>query len=223
MKKILISAFLVSAFLVTGCNKAQSKKPVYTVTKEQYDQLCYTSAYIPNMMSLNFTVTYKETLNDITVQYVTKFDNGKIFATHGEEYGDFYVSYKEGTYNAEERTWSFDYYYEDDGNWKISTIVNESMPDDVYLPDVGWIVSYEEVGFYENTNYYQQIPEDKVMNGSYHYRETKVQFQDGKITSASWKYKSNSAPDKEYLVVIEVTDYGKTVVNLPQNAEITKA
>ena len=220
---MIISTILISAFLVTGCNKTQNKKPVYTVTEEQYNQLCYTKSYIPNMMSLNFTVTYKETLNDTTFQSVTKFDNGKIFATHGEEYGDFYVSYREGTYDAEDRTWSFNYYYEDNGSWKISTIFNESMPDDVYLPDVGWIASYKEMRFNEKTNFYEQTEEEKVVNGSYHYSDLKVQFQNGKITYASWKYKSNSAPDKEYLNVMEITNYGSTVVSLPQNAEITKA
>ena len=219
MKKILVSTFLISALLFTGCNK----KPVYTVSQEQYGQLCYASAYIPNMMSLNFTVTYKETLNDTTFQSVTKFDNGKIFATHGEEYGDFYVSYREGTYDAEDRTWSFNYYYEDNSSWKISTIFNESMPDDVYLPDVGWMASYKEMRFNEKTNFYEQTEKDKVVNGSYHYSNLNVQFQNGKITYASWKYKSNSAPEKEYLNVMEITNYGSTVVSLPQNAEITKA
>ena len=212
MKKIILSTILVGAFLVTGCS---NNKPVYTVTKQQYDKLCYYEAYQPNLRSLNFTVSYSETLNDTTYQYVTKYANGKIMATHGEEYGDFYASYKEGTYNAENKTWSYDYYYEEDGQWKITALEDESMPDDVYLPDIGYMVSYEEMAFNEETNCYEQIAEDKVLNQYYHYYEIKVKFLNGNIVYASWKSRSNSAPEKVYSHVVEISDYGSTTVNLP--------
>ena len=215
MKKIIISTILVSVSLLSGCSKGQNKEPVYTVTKEQYDQLCYYEPYLPNLLSLNFTITYKETLNGNTNQFVTKYDNGKIMATHGEEYGDFYVSYKEGTYNTEDKTWSYDYYYQEDGQWKVISIENESMPDDVYLPHVGYMASYEEMRFNEETNCYEQIAEDKVLNSYYHYYEIKVKFINGNIDYISWKYKSDSSPDKEYLNILEVTDYGSTKVTLP--------
>ena len=213
MKKIIISSILLGAALLTSCNNSAQKES-YTVTKEQFEQACTYDAYLPRILSLDFTVTYTETLDgSVNIHAVTKFDHGKIFASPGHD--DFYCLYREGSYSTENRTWSFDYYYQEESEWKIQLIENETTPDDVYLPDIGFMVSFEELRFNSETNCYEQISGRKVLNMYYFYSEIKVKFVNGNIVYASWKYSSSSDPDKIYFNTVEVTNYGSTVVNLP--------
>ena len=209
MKKIVVSTIMVSAILLTGCGY----KTNYKVKKEQYDELCNYEAYFPKMNSLNFTVTVKETAGDKNYLDITKFDNGKVESISGSD--SFYIVFEKGSYNSESQTFNFDGYFKDGDTWKKSSIKNETMPDDIYLPDVGFILSYDELKYNPETSYYEQIAESKTLNEYYVYSEVKVQFVDEKVTYISHKYKSTFEPEKVHFTVMEITDYGSTKVNLP--------
>ena len=57
----------------------------------------------------------------------------------------------------------------------------------------------------------QQISESKEMEG-YIFSKTKAQFLNGNLIHLSYKISDSR---KEYTNVMDVTDYGSTVVNLP--------
>ena len=209
MKKIVVSTIMASAILLTGC----SHKTNYKVKKEQYDELCNYESYLPKMNSLNFTVTVRETVGDKNYEYITKFDNGKVESI--TSYSTFYVVFEKGSYNSENQTFNYEGYFEEEGTWAKSSYQNETMPDDIYLPDVGFILTYDELEYNSETHYYEQIAESKTLNDYYVYSEVKVQFVDGKVTYISHKYKNTFEPEKEHLTVVEITDYGSTKVNLP--------
>ena len=212
MKKITISTILLGALLLVGCNNTKEETIDYQVSKEQYEQACSYEAYVARITSLNFTVTTTETVGERVIKENTKFDNGKIMSCMS--YGDFYCDFKEGTYNAENETWSYDGYFESEGVMKKVSFENETMPDDILLPDIEFFASYEEMSFNSETNFYEQI-EEKTLNDYYVYSEVKAQFINGNIVYASYKYMSTFEPEKVYLNVIEITDYGSTVVNIP--------
>ena len=236
MRKGIIFTFALSLAFLVGCKNTnnsgknsneeseeenttyytvtkEENTTYYTVTKEEYDQNCFYRSYIPRLTSLNFTVTYSRTLNGNTKNYITKFDNGKIKSI--VSYGDFYCDFKEGTYNADNKTWSFDGYFEDDGVMTKTHFENEEMPDDIFLPDVGFIVSYDELQYNPDTNFYEQIAESKTMNYYEVYSEIKVKFINGNVSYISYTYTSTSNPEKVYYEIINVTDYNETVVDLP--------
>ena len=209
MKKIVVSTIMVSAILLTGC----SHKTNYKVKKEQYDELCNYASYLPKMNSLNFTVTVTETVGDKTYVDTTKFDNGKVESI--SNYGTIYLAFEKGSYNSENQTFNYEGYFEAEGTWVKNSYQNETMPDDIFLPDVGFILSYEELEYNPESHYYEQIAESKTLNEYYVYSEVKVQFEDGKVIYISHKYKSTFEPEKVHFTVMEITDYGSTKVNLP--------
>ena len=214
MKKMIVSSLIIGAVFLTGCKNDGSKK--YTVTKEQYDQNCYYEAFVSRITSLNFTVTRTESIGEKVVQTATKFDNGKIMSGYDED--TFYCDFKKGTYNAENGTWSYDYYYQQEGTMNKRSFEDETLPDDIYLPDIGFMVSYEEMSFNAETQCYEQIAESKTLNDYYVYSEVKAKFNKGNIIYVSWKYKSLFEPEKVYLNVMEITNYGSTSVSLPNVA-----
>jgi hypothetical protein len=218
MRKGIIFTFALSLAFLVGCKNTnnsnkESEEEYYTVTKEEYDQNCFFSSYIPRLTSLNFTVTYSETLNGNTKNYITKFDNGKVHSN--VSYGEFYCDFKEGTYNADNQTWSFDGYFEDGGVMTKTFYENEEMPDDIYLPDIGYVLGYDELEYNPETNFYEQIAESKTISLYYVYSEVKVKFINGNVSYISYTHTSTINPEKVYYNVIEVTDYNKTTVNLP--------
>lgn len=221
MRKGIIFTFALSLAFLVGCKNTnnsnkeseEEKTTYYTVTKEEYDQNCYFEAYIPRLTSLNFTVTYSETLNGNTNNYITKFDNGKIKSIRS--YGEFYCDFKEGTYNADNQTWSFDGYFEDGGVMTKTHFENEEMPDDISLPDIGYVLEYDELEYNPETNFYEQIAESKTISLYYVYSEVKVKFINGYVSYISYTHTSTTNPEKVYYTVIEVTDYNETVVDLP--------
>ena len=209
MKKIIISTILLGAVCLSGC----ITKDTYTVTKEEYEECCTFESYLPKMNSLNFTVKYKESNSNKIYEAVTKFDNGKIYSSTGNS--EFYVIYKEGTYNSTANTWTIDYIWDNEGAWNKATVENVKMPDDVFLPTASYVYGFDDLTFDAETNYYEQIEEDKVLNGSYHYSEGKVKFLNGKVVYISYKYKADYAPNDVYLTEMEIINYGTTEVIIP--------
>lgn len=235
MKKRLFFAMALSMFFLTACNNQDNltetttietttktnkettttttKTTNYQVTEEEYNEVCYYSSNVARITSLNYTVTNTETVNDNTYQYITKVDYGKVMTI--ASYGDFYCDFKEGTYNSDNRTWSFDGYFEDDGVMEKIFFENQEMPDDIYLPSAGFIVSYEEVQFNSETNCYEQIAESKTLNEHEIYSDVKIQFINGNVSYISYTYMNSTNPEKVYSCVMEITNYGTTVVSLP--------
>ena len=218
-KGIIITVALSLAFLV-GCkktnnsnNESENGKTSYTVTKEQYDETCYYAKNVSKMTSLNYKVTYDKTVNDQTYHYYTKIDNGKLLS-HSSDY-EFYLDFKKGTYNADNQTWSFDGYWQDGGVMIKESYENQRIPDDIFLPDVGFLASYDELTYNSEKNYYELNVQSKTLNDYYVYSDLKVKFENGKITYISYKEEVTYSGGKTYYHVFEITDYGKTVVDLP--------
>ena len=222
MKKTIIPVIMFSAALLVACNNntnnrdsslAQPSSEVetntYEVTKEQYEQSCY-DFYVPRINSLNFTVTYTEYYDgDVVFTSIAKLDNGKLMTSL--PFGEFYYQFIEGSYEANPRTLSYYGYFNDGGLWTKVTHLHEDMPDNIYLPNVAFFMGYEEMDFNPDTNYYEQISESKEMEG-YIFSKTKAQFLNGNLIHLSYKISDSR---KEYTNVMDVTDYGSTVVNLP--------
>ena len=217
MKKIIIFTLLLSIIFLSGCkNKNKNIEPeeeYYTVTQEEYNQNCNYSEYVKRLTSLNFTVEYYESSKNKNYHYITKFDNGKVMSDAG--YGEFYCDFKEGTYNDTNSTWSFDGYFEENGIMKKYSYENEEMPDDIYLPDVGYIVGYDEVKYNSGTTCYDQITDSKTLNLYYVYSEVKIRFVNGNIVNISYNYESTTNPGNVYSIIMIITDYNKTIVTLP--------
>lgn len=227
MKKSIVFTLLLASALTTGCScnkedgsnassggeQTPTVETNYKVTKEQYEDLCYTKPYLNKINSLNFRTIRKESTGNENYQYVTEFDNGKVKSS--SQWDDFYVYFKPGTYNEENRTFSYDYYYQDEGQMKKTSFENEGIPDDIFLPDLAFIISYDELKFNEETNFYEQVPEEKVLNMYEHYTEIKIKFIDGKFSYASWKCESRTTNGKTWSCSLEADEYGKTSVSLP--------
>ena len=136
MKKILISSLLVGAFLMVGCSKANdnssSSQPApdtHKVTKEQYDQWTY-DAIVVNLCSQNYTVTYTDYYDGGTPwSTVSKFDNGKIESILSS--GSFYLDMKDGTYDPDNNTWSYDKYEYIESAWAKYVHTNSGIPEDI--------------------------------------------------------------------------------------------
>ena len=210
MKKIFISTIILGTVVLTACNKQASP---YEVSKKQYEENCYGEKYIPKIDTLNFTVSVTETIGEDVYTTITKFDKGKVFSS--SDLDNFYVQFQSGTYSAENETWSYYYYYEEAGGYERIFIENDSLPDDMYLPDIGFLVGYEDVKYNSETKFYEMIEDSKEISGAV-FSNAKVQFLNGKIVKAGFEYYYKSNPTKVYKYNYEIKDYGKTSVTLPE-------
>lgn len=220
MRKGILFATILSLTFLVSCKKVnkENKGSEYTVTKEQYDLGCYYRNNVARMTSLNFTVYYDEYVNDgASYRYVTTCDNGKVISSSND--GDFYLDFKAGTYNSNNLTWSYDGYFEEGDIMRKMSYENAEMPDDVFLPDVGSIVGYDELKYNSKTNSYEQIAERKTLNDYYIYSDVIVKFLNGNVTNISYKEERTYEPGKIYSHYFEIANYGSTVVNLPSMIE----
>ena len=218
MKKIFISSILVGAFLMVGCSKANdnssSSQPApdtHKVTKEQYDQWTY-DAIVVNLCSQNYTVTYIDYYDGGTPwSTVSKFDNGKIESILDS--GSFYLDMKDGTYDPDNNTWSYDKYEYIESAWAKYVHTNSGIPEDIYFPDVVFYSSFEDLTYNVSSHTYTR--EERVTESGDIYSNIEMQFKDGHPVYVTYDYQAHYELTKIYHTRIGVSNYGTTVVTLP--------
>lgn len=222
IRNIIFSGLLLGAMFLSSCDKTKDNskeessshtKPIsYKVNESQYNELAKQDHYYENILSTNFTVNHEVKNDDSTTELITKIDNGKVYF-YIPGYGDNYIEFKEGTYNVENNTWTADIYYEEDGNMIKETIQDYSGEDVLLLPNIGYIVSYDEVKYNSKNHCYEMIAESKVLNQYYTYTDVKVKFQDDKLI-----YQTYTVTDTKGNVSVSTwnySDFGTTKVELP--------
>ncbi len=218
MKKILISSLLVGAFLLVGCSKANdnsSSTPpapdIHTVTKEQYDQWTYDTV-VANLCSQNYTVTYTDYYEGgAPWSAVTKFDNGKIEVILDSD--SFYLDMKDGTYDPNNETWSYDIYEYVESAWTKEVITNSDLPDDIYFPDVVFLSSFEDLTYNVSSHTYTR--EERVTESEDIFSNIEMQFENGHPVYVTYDYQAHYESAKVWHTRIGVSNYGTTVVTLP--------
>lgn len=218
MKKILIPTIILSAFLMVGCSKANdnssSSQPApdtHKVTKEQYDQWTYDTV-LANLCSQNYTVTYTEYYEGgAPWSTITKFDNGKIESIPSS--GSFYLDMKDGTYDPNNKTWSYDGYEYVESAWTKEVITNSDLPDDIYIPDVVFYSSFEDLTYNVSSRTYTR--EERVTGSGDIFSNIEMQFEDGHPVYVTYNYQAHYELSKVYHTRIGVSSYGTTGVALP--------
>jgi major membrane immunogen (membrane-anchored lipoprotein) len=217
MKKILIPTIILGTFLLVGCSKANdnssSNQPApdtHKVTKEQYDQRTYENA-VANLCSQNYTVTYTEYYEGGAPRStISKFDNGKIEAIPSS--GSFYLDMKDGTYDPNNNTWSYDGYEYEDSQWTKTSYV-DTLPDDIYFPDVVFYSSFEDLTYDVSSHTYKR--EQRVTESEDIFSNIEMQFEDGHPVYVTYDYQAHYELSKIYHTRIGVSNYGTTSVVLP--------
>ncbi len=222
IRDIIFSGLLLGTMFLSSCHKTNDNskeessshtKPIsYKVNESQYNELANQGHYYENILSTNFTANHEVRNDNSTMELITKIDNGKVFY-YIPEYGDNYLEFKEGTYNVENNTWTADVYYEEDGNMIKATVQDYSGEDVLLLPDIGYIVNYDEVKYNSENHCYEMIAESKVLNQYYTYTNVKVKFQDDKLI-----YQTYTMTDSKGNVSVNTwnySDFGTTKVELP--------
>ena len=216
MKSKKLSGFipLLTVLALVGCGGGGGGRSKYQVNESRWNEICNYDNFIRDIATFNYTVTYSSMRGDKSYEYVTKYDNGKIYSFHGDD--SFFCDFKKGTYKAEGGTWTLDYYYQQDGAWKMNTFVDETLPDDIYFPDPQFLVTYSEVVFSLNTNTYVVLSDEPIERNMYEmYTDVEVGFLNQNLVFYGYHTYKTSKPEEIERVEYRVSDFGSTKVTLP--------
>lgn len=212
MRKVLGLIPLLAVISLAACGGNNNSSDKYKISEARYNEICNYDNYVRNIVSFNMTVTFTERNGDDTYTYLTKYDNGKI-STRTDDH-EFFIEFKKGTYNAENRTWTYDYYYEEDGVWKKDTYT-DGLPDDIAMPDPQFLVDYSGIVFNKETNRYNTVETSFIKNLYYVYTNVEIGFENKNIVYYGYQTYQTSKPDEISYVEYVATNFGSTTVTLP--------